>query len=1702
MVTGTYKSLMLASDLHSDYTNSIGLLDRANITLHAGVYGIVNNAINLGQWAGFVDENTQEWDLATDFQRDGSQNLADAYTESKAGYDLAGDLVTSLIPGLLATKAITALKATKFGLSTVGFFDGRINKLQDSIKLAYDTEGRAANVGALKFNLFAAKAGQQAIEGTIITAAIEATQNLGETLNDSGMSGMEKLAKISNSLMIGAAGQGVVGGAWGYKVMAGELKSAQQATFNSVEAPFVYRSVSSRVGNIPTQLPIGQRMVHALGEYDRIANLPTPTDLHLRAQATNLASAKLDVDTLVNEMFPNTDKSGAAETMRNFMRSAAATPEGRAQMAGIMGDFKRIDYTNADPLASVDLTKLADGVTLRTVDKATLKSLTEANPKDMLDTKTMKLTMEQGNKVVNTVDDLGDLNSNRELLAHASVFKLLPSERNAVIEEMTAFAIDRAIGSDTSAFSILKQFYKYSKNNAVAKSSKFPALKSYLNSLGDDVSEAVYGSVRRSFLDTSTGKITDAQITHLGDTAGFNYIRSAETITFKRSTAAAANGVEVVSARDIPEALAGDDLVKYQAARVLAASSKDNLNAVVAKTKSLDKLSVADAYRLEAMLTGTRAGETTIKVGGEVFDKSDAVKAVSVVKGSEYERILKANHKLKADDVYNTLGYKDVRGASSILSVKDMPAYAMFEEFIQPASELTKRKVVTLVHESPTFNHAQLSAASYAESVRAETEQTFKACAARILGTSRTGTSATENYFPELNVEAVDGFGDARLLMSTPSIGNYGDLITGAAYVGDQTVKLAEAKFNSVLQVPMTDAANSLMRASADEQAEFLALQAWYAQQSDKFYPVMPNLFVKSELMSSAMASIGKNPGATVEELMRGHRAGVDYAALTKDGAAANYVAKFMELNRNHIAASKRDIQAAYGNLDSFDMEALYLPPPTFKFVAFMAEDATSPLSQTKSTVYRIGAESREALEAKVRAALVDNPSWIRKNPADMKEFAQAQGMWEWSGKDLVTAGAKSGMHRTGGVPDVTAETDLAKVLGDHIAWMKRSNMQIHRSAVELHYSDLISKLNTLSRQAQSGISSELGLKTQKLDDYAQVAQTLLGSDEHGFSTWKLLNNGLEDWTSKALTVVHKATHAVRSSKDKVAAIEEQVKQVDEQLRKFGMKMPIADATSERLAREMNVDPASIRNKVSWLNHWQATFLLRLDATDAFVNTLGTASKIGSEFQFLKTRYEASSPEVKAVFDSEVKALFGAGHGQATTGEMFTYKSMAKAYARALAEYHTDAGKANVDRWTNVEHLMRKDQAIMRNLHEEIKIDEALRTPADLDSWKAKGINALSKGIEFGATPSSYTAAINQYATLHIAESLGKALQLAPAELQMFKFKFFNSVNASYVAAQKPRLFQGAAGIAMSLYQSYMFHTMSNLFRYAEHGSKSAPAMFAALNSTFFGAQSLPGFNFINENVVAAHGNRNTDVYGAAAAALGQSQNRDAADFVMYGAGAFLLQGNMYTRGGLTPRSPILVPSSVQDIPLAQAVMKIGGSVYETASRIVHGAPVASSLWDGLVNLGLNRPLTGLADIARGKSVDGQYNTVMLHEDLWTWASAVRAAGMRPLNEQIGRDYMSRQMAYKSHDAEAKKRLGEEIRVMQTHKPEAMDDPNFVSQLAMRYQKAGGSPDRFDQFLADQLAKGNNDLYTRLEANVRRNSDALSTYRDVFGGYE
>ena len=121
---------------------------------------------------------------------------------------------------------------------------------------------------------------------------------------------------------------------------------------------------------------------------------------------------------------------------------------------------------------------------------------------------------------------------------------------------------------------------------------------------------------------------------------------------------------------------------------------------------------------------------------------------------------------------------------------------------------------------------------------------------------------------------------------------------------------------------------------------------------------------------------------------------------------------------------------------------------------------------------------------------------------------------------------------------------------------------------------------------------------------------------------------------------------------------------------------------------------------------------------------------------------------------------------------------------------------------------------------------------------------------------------------------------------------------------------------------------------------------------------------------------------------------------------------------------------------------------------------------------------------------------------MFSIASAFRLAGMRPLNEQVARDMQFRQMQYKARDANIKKQLGEEIRILATHDAAQLENPDYITSLAKRYLKAGGSMDRFDGFLADQLSKNSGDIYDRMEKAAGSKFDELSRLRDIYGSYE
>ena len=549
-------------------------------------------------------------------------------------------------------------------------------------------------------------------------------------------------------------------------------------------------------------------------------------------------------------------------------------------------------------------------------------------------------------------------------------------------------------------------------------------------------------------------------------------------------------------------------------------------------------------------------------------------------------------------------------------------------------------------------------------------------------------------------------------------------------------------------------------------------------------------------------------------------------------------------------------------------------------------------------------------------------------------------------------------------------------------------------------------------------------------------------------------------------------------------------------LKEAGIEVPAGDFVAARLARELHVDPADTRKFASAVNRIQSTLMFRLDAADAAINVFGSMVKSGGEISYLMERRAKLSIEGQANFDAEMYRLFGTRIKDGSVPKL----QVAKAFNEGFKDLYTAEGKVKLEERVR-KGLMLENHVQLRDAFEDMRIDNSgLAARIDPDATLTKLGDAGRKVFSVVSKPSDWSNMAVQHAALNVADDLGRAAGLTGAELDSFMWTFNRRVNAITNPVHKPRLFQGALGISMSLYQSYTFHMLNNLFRYADKGAKAAPAMITALNGTFFGAQSVPGFQQLNQ-LVAERSEGNTDLYGAITKALGgELDARDASDFLLYGAGAAALQNNLYVRGDMNPRSATIVPTSLWDFPTVQATGRIIDSGVNAVTRITHGESWHPTIGDAVVGLGLNRPLRGIWEVAKGRSVDGNAATVAFHDDVWSLGTVTRALGMRPMSEGIVRDYQSRLYQIRSEQAATKKELGAHIRRMYDEKGAGiLDDDEQMGDWMKMYQKANGTASNFSGFLETQVTKGQDDLSARLDKMVGRNASAIAQYRAMVG---
>lgn len=264
--------------------------------------------------------------------------------------------------------------------------------------------------------------------------------------------------------------------------------------------------------------------------------------------------------------------------------------------------------------------------------------------------------------------------------------------------------------------------------------------------------------------------------------------------------------------------------------------------------------------------------------------------------------------------------------------------------------------------------------------------------------------------------------------------------------------------------------------------------------------------------------------------------------------------------------------------------------------------------------------------------------------------------------------------------------------------------------------------------------------------------------------------------------------------------------------------------------------------------------------------------------------------------------------------------------------------------------------------------------------------------------------------------------------------------------------------------------------RYVSEGNKKDVAMLLGLQGTLFGLNGLPAFSAINEHIIgtASGNNAHKDLYDAAYGMFGKTGG----EFLLYGAPSFGLQANIYSRGDVNPRQWTILPNSLSQVPFIGAFSKFAGSMYEVAKNVNAGAGVWNSMLEGFEHNGLNRPLAGIAQSARAFSnpqglaySTSTKGTIMGSNDLFSWATAVRLSGGRPMDEAIVNDAVYRWQSYRSVDRERKARLAEAVRLEVTM-GQTPDNEQY-EQWAQRYAELGGKQTQFNQWMMQQYKSAN-----------------------------
>jgi len=797
---------------------------------------------------------------------------------------------------------------------------------------------------------------------------------------------------------------------------------------------------------------------------------------------------------------------------------------------------------------------------------------------------------------------------------------------------------------------------------------------------------------------------------------------------------------------------------------------------------------------------------------------------------------------------------------------------------------------------------------------------------------------------------------------------------------------------------------------------------------------------------------------------------GVPPELVIKTEEAKKFLTDLTEWNTTHLQKERTLRNATGRGMGNWD-NVVYFPQPSSKeFPYFSFVRPKNPWEgEHTQMIWARSAEELAELEAKVPHEY----TVLRKSDTDayykaLKEYDADLGM---NSREIM-----SELQRKGVAAPFIPETNGQTLFEDILSHYKRVSDKQIRDAVSLNYNVQFEELRRMDSQYKGvrgskkpGAGEDVGVTP-----YESYIKTALDIPRSSYlPVWTELNNLAESTVTKVWNSV-KATWGKKKTEDEIAAI-------NQEFDKAGFR-GVKDSLTEMVANH----PADKRVLSQWVQSANALFstlVLRTDPMNALNNGIGNLVLTGSETSYLTRLIAGKGGQEGAAFLREL------GEVRLPGSEAYV-RSPAKLISRAYSDFFS--------------YLRNEPEAVARfgkyekagwmpSMMDQLRqsFDAMTLTGIESSSQISAKISAASKATgDFleKASLNKFAETMNRFVAAHIADDISAAgvkyAGLSEGDALTFINTFVNRTQGNYIASQRPLMFQGPIGQAISLFMTYQFNMLQHIFRHlSSDGNRKQAAILMGLQTSIYGMNGLPAFNFMNQHLVGgASGNReHSDVYSVAADVPGVG------NWLLYGSLSNATGLGLYSRGDLNPRHLTVVPNSIADIPFISGATKFFGALSGAVGEIGAGANPASAFLRGIEHAGISRPLAGLAQVINGGMRDDNmvYSTttkgnVVYAQDLYSLATLGRVAGARPLDEAVTRDAYYRVQVYESNDRAKVNKIGAAIRDKVNAGVEITDEDYYS--FMSRYVSAGGDQKNFVKFYQQRVKEaGKNQIASLVE---------------------